>query len=115
MKGLDISPSVDEEMLVAEIESDGDGCDRDNYAREVSVARSPLFIDNDRSPGAADHDRQSQGGPGESKHFKVAVDKTIRPEVTDNSVPSMRHISPFRSERLTELNSFRQISLSGHQ
>ena len=37
LDGLDLNSSVDEEILVAEIESDCDERDFDNYAREVSV------------------------------------------------------------------------------
>ena len=58
MSGLDLGSSVDEEVLVAEIESDCEECDRDDYSHEVSVAGSPLFTDDDRRSGSADHDQQ---------------------------------------------------------
>ena len=90
MSGLDLGSSVDEEVLVAEIESDCDECDRDDYAREVSVVGPPLFTDDDRRSGPADHDQQSQGGPEKSKHSEVVVNE-ITKDVYAADVPSMFH------------------------
>ena len=48
MSGLDLGLCADADVLVAEIESDCEECDRDNYACDVSVVGSPLFTDDDR-------------------------------------------------------------------
>ena len=87
-EGLDINVGADEtcEMLVAELESDCDECDRDDYARDVSVVGSPLFTDDDRRSGPAEQDHQSQGGPGESKHQEYEnIDEELTPEVIDRA------------------------------
>ena len=75
-----------------------------NHAPEVSVVGSPLFTDDDRRLGPADHDQQLQGGSEKSKHFEVLVDKTTE-NVYDANVPPMGHISAFRAELLSEAKS----------
>ena len=104
MSGLDLGLCADADVLVAKIESHCEECDRDDYAREVSVVGSPLVTDDDRRSGRADHDQQSQGGPAKSKHSEVVVDETTK-DVYDADVPPMGHISAFRAELLTEAKS----------
>ena len=91
MSGFDLSLNVDEEVLAAEIGSDCDECNRDDYAREVSVVSTPLFTADDRRSGPADHDQQPQGCPEKSKHSEVVVDE-ITKDVYDADVPPMGHV-----------------------
>ena len=72
---LSLDVDVDGEVLVADIESDCDECDCDDF---VSDTGSPLITDDDRRLGPADHDQQSQGGPEKSKHFEVIVDEATK-------------------------------------
>ena len=72
---LSLDVDVDGEVLVADIESNCDECDCDDF---VSDTGSPLITDDDRRSGPADHDQQLQGGPDKSKHFEVMVDEITK-------------------------------------
>ena len=106
LEGLDLNPDVDEkcEILVAEIEDecDGDERDCDNYTREVSVAGSPLFTDDDRRSGPAGQDNQSQGGPGKSKHQEYEnIDDKFTPVVFDRACVNYARFSGIPREAVT--------------